>query len=241
MSQVIEGEVVRSIEKNEAFERVWRNRIVGHGMIDPRELVGNPRNFRLHGLAQQEVLEGSLAEVGWIDEVTENHRTGYVLDGHLRVGLALRRMKQDGFPDSPADDTPSQRAAVPAYMVPIKYVDLTDEEEALAIVLYDQVTALADLKEDKLAEVIQEIDVRRDEVRRFIDELLQESQTMIAPAPEAAAEAAEAFKDEMTVDLNAECSVEILCTRADLNEFQATLRKWGRRPTVTVNFNMPED
>jgi len=87
------------------------------------EFLANPLNWRIHPQFQQEAMTGALNEIGWIDEVTVNTRTGRIVDGHLRVTLALRA----------GDNTP----------VPYKEVDLSEEEEALALASKDPIAALA--------------------------------------------------------------------------------------------------
>ena len=87
------------------------------------EFLANPLNWRIHPQFQQEAMAGALNEIGWIDEVTVNTRTGRIVDGHLRVTLALRA----------GDNTP----------VPYKEVDLSEEEEALALASKDPIAALA--------------------------------------------------------------------------------------------------
>lgn len=101
-------------------EPKWRNRIVAHGEEDPAQLLANPANWRLHPGLQQEALESVMDEVGWVDTIIVNQRSGYVVDGHLRVSLALRRGEKT---------------------VPVQYVDLTDEEEQLILATLDPRTA----------------------------------------------------------------------------------------------------
>src|SRR5688500_6761108 len=86
----------------------WRNRIVGHADVAPADLVPNPANWRGHPPEQQRALAGALAEVGWVAEVLVNQTTGHVVDGHLRIELALARKE------------PS---------VPVTYVELSETEE----------------------------------------------------------------------------------------------------------------
>src|ERR1700722_15600770 len=93
----------------------WRNRIVGHGEEDPTQLLANPRNWRLHPKAQQDALAGVLEQVGWVQDVIVNKRTGFVVDGHARVALALSAGER----------------------VPVVYVDLSEQEEALIIATLD--------------------------------------------------------------------------------------------------------
>lgn len=69
--------------------RQWKNRIVGTGEEDPEQLLANPFNARIHPKSQQDALEGVLDTVGFVDRVMVNQRTGHVVDGHLRVALAI--------------------------------------------------------------------------------------------------------------------------------------------------------
>ena len=69
----------------------WRNRIVGHGTKPAKDFLANPHNWRIHPKPQQDAMQGVLGEVGWVQSVVENVRTGHLIDGHLRVVEALRR------------------------------------------------------------------------------------------------------------------------------------------------------
>jgi len=90
--------------------------------MDPGSLLAHPDNWRIHPLDQREALEGALEALGWISEITVNERTGHVVDGHLRVALALSRNEP---------------------VVPVSYIDLSPEEERLALALVDPLSALA--------------------------------------------------------------------------------------------------
>jgi ParB-like chromosome segregation protein Spo0J len=103
-------------ETTSAHLQRWRNRIVGHADVAPADLVPNPRNWRSHPAEQQRALAGALAEVGWVAEVLVNRTTGNVVDGHLRIELALAR----------AEPT-----------VPVTYVELSDDEERLVLASLD--------------------------------------------------------------------------------------------------------
>ena len=67
----------------------WKNRIVGSGEEAPDQLLANPANWRVHPKVQQQALAGILGQVGWVQQVLVNRRTGHVVDGHLRVALAI--------------------------------------------------------------------------------------------------------------------------------------------------------
>ncbi len=125
----------------------FRNRIVGHGDESPDQLLANPLNSRIHPLAQQEVLSSVLDAVGWVTEVIVNRRSGFVVDGHLRVALALSALESS---------------------IPVTYVDLDPAEEALIIALLDPISALAVLDGAQFKSVLDEVMIEDEN----IDELL---------------------------------------------------------------------
>jgi hypothetical protein len=127
----------------------WRNRIVGHGEEDPEQLLANPRNWRIHPRAQQDALAGVLAEVGWVQDIIVNKRTGFVVDGHARVALAISA----GEP------------------VPVVYVDLSEKEEALILATLDPLSAMAGTDEDLLAGLIGELEVSDGAIKALLAEL----------------------------------------------------------------------
>jgi len=98
----------------------YKNRIIGSGEEPLDQILFNPRNWRVHPLNQQNALKGVLEEVGWVQEVIINQRTGHLVDGHLRCQLAAR----EG-----------------AKTIPVKYVDLSEDEEGLEYAKRDPVDA----------------------------------------------------------------------------------------------------
>lgn len=120
---------------------VWENKIVGHGERPASEFLANPNNWKIHPASQQSATRGSLSDVGWIKSVIVNKRTSpewgeeqnveTMVDGHLRVTLALRE----------GDDT----------LVPVEYVDLSPDEERIALLVLDPIAALAQTDKGKLA------------------------------------------------------------------------------------------
>ncbi len=117
----------------------WKNRIVAHGDVPPSDLVANPRNWRTHPAEQQRALTGALAEVGWVAEVLVNRTTGHVVDGHLRIALALDRHEPT---------------------VPVTYVELTEDEERLVLATLDPLAAMADAEAASLAELLAGLEPR---------------------------------------------------------------------------------
>lgn len=102
--------------------REWRSRIVGQGEEDPEQLLANPRNWRIHPGYQQDALSEALDKIGWVQQIIVNTVTGHVVDGHLRVLTAQRKGES---------------------LVPVVYVELTPEEEHLALATLDPIAALA--------------------------------------------------------------------------------------------------
>lgn len=100
----------------------WKSRIVGTAEVPPDELIANPKNFRRHPSRQRRVLGAVLDDVGFVTDVIVNRRTGRILDGHLRVELAIKAKQPT---------------------VPVKYVDLSEKEESLVLATFDPVGELA--------------------------------------------------------------------------------------------------
>ena len=116
----------------------WRNRIVGSGEEAPDQLVANPANWRTHPPEQQRALAGALGEVGWVAQVMVNATSGHIIDGHLRVELALARHEAT---------------------VPVTYVELSEQEERLVLATFDPLAAMAFAENDALAALLTDLSV----------------------------------------------------------------------------------
>ena len=68
----------------------WKKLAVRMREVDPRSLTTNPKNWRIHGADQREALRGSIHELGYGDPVELMDGTDLILDGHLRVDLAIQ-------------------------------------------------------------------------------------------------------------------------------------------------------
>ena len=131
-------------------ETAWRNRIVGHGEEAPEQLLPNPANWRLHPREQQQALAGALSEVGWVAQVLVNRTTGHVVDGHLRVELAISR----GEPN-----------------VPVAYVELSESEERLVLASLDPLAAMATAEKDALAALLAALETDDEALSTMLAEL----------------------------------------------------------------------
>jgi len=137
-----------------------KNRIVGQGLEDPANIMLNPENWRVHTEMQKQTLQGALEEIGWIQQVILNKTTGRLVDGHLRVELAVRNKETE---------------------IPVVYVELSVNEEKIALATIDPISALAETDQEKLDELIGLINTENDELLEFLATL--ESEPLIDEEP----------------------------------------------------------
>ena len=123
-------------KRKKSATNVWQSRIVGHGAEDPRRILANPANWRTHPESQKLAMAGVLDTVGWVQDVVLNQTTGHLVDGHLRVEIAIDREEAT---------------------VPVVYVALTLEEEKLILATFDRITAMAGIDHEKLEELIGQV------------------------------------------------------------------------------------
>ena len=124
-------------------------RIVDEDVVDPSELMANPRNWRIHPREQREALEEVLGEIGWVQRVIVNKRTGNLVDGHLRVDLAIEREE----------------------MVPVGYVDLSEEEEAKILATIDPLSSMAVPDSQKMDELLPDVEIQNEALRELLNEI----------------------------------------------------------------------
>jgi hypothetical protein len=125
----------------------WKSRIVGYGKMPADALLANPNNWRIHPAAQMQALEGVLDTIGQVAPLIVNQRSGYVVDGHARAALGIRREQQ---------------------AVDCAFVDVSDEEERLIIATLDPIGAMAATDDAKYQEVIQDLKVEDERVLALI-------------------------------------------------------------------------
>jgi hypothetical protein len=137
----------------------WQNRIVGYGVEDADQLLANPSNWRIHPKFQQDSLSGILDTVGWVQNVIVNKRLSpiwgqdrnveTVVDGHLRIALAISRNEQ----------------------VPVTYVDLDPTEEALILASIDPIAALAATDRDQLDALLKSVNTDSVAIQQLLTNL----------------------------------------------------------------------
>lgn len=138
-------------------DNAWANKIVGHGEENPEQLLAHPYNFRVHPKNQQDALLGAIGDIGFLRSVTVNKTTGHILDGHLRVTLALRT---------------GQTA------IPVEYVELTEAEEAEALATIDPLAALATVDAAKLDALLQDVQTGDTALQMLLDDLALDAEQM---------------------------------------------------------------
>lgn len=159
----------------------WRNSIVAYGAVDPQTLLPNPRNWRTHTKAQRRALDGALSTVGWIVPVIVNRTTGHLVDGHARVEEAI---------------------ALQATEVPVAYVDLTPEEEVVALATLDPITSLAEADTDQVTTLLAMLDPANEALQQVLARVALEAGAAYAgmvDAP-AAGKPFQAFDETIHVD-----------------------------------------
>lgn len=131
----------------------WNNRIVGEGNEKPDQLLANPNNWRIHPEQQQLAVQASLSSIGWVSSVIVNQPTGHIIDGHLRVMLAMRHHEQT---------------------IPVLYVELDADEEAAALASLDTITGMAKGNAFVFEQLLEHIGTGEAELMDFLERKAQE-------------------------------------------------------------------
>lgn len=124
-----------------------RSRIVATGEADPAELRANPRNWRTHPPEQRAALIAVLDRIGWVAPVTVNRTTGLLVDGHLRVEVAAERGERT---------------------VPVAYVELTPEEEAMVLVSLDPLGSMAGTDQVMLGALMAGMELENAQLEKYL-------------------------------------------------------------------------
>lgn len=112
------------------------------------------KNWRIHPMPQQQALSGVLSEVGWVQNVIINARTGNLIDGHARVTVADRNGETE---------------------IPAVWVDLSEEEEALVLATIDPLAAMAATDREQLRALLDEVSTGDAVVQAMLDQLAQDA------------------------------------------------------------------
>lgn len=116
------------------------------------EIRANIKNWRKHPKFQRDALEGVLREVGWVQDVIVNQQTQRLVDGHLRVALAIEKGEK---------------------LIPVKVVDLTEAEEALVLATIDPITSMAETDAGALDALLREVKTGEAALQSLLSDLYE--------------------------------------------------------------------
>ena len=131
----------------------WKNRIVETADMAVKDLKANPKNWRKHPQAQQNALSGVLDAVGWVAPVIFNRQSGHLIDGHLRLELAVKRKEKT---------------------IPVNVVDLSPDEEAMILATFDPIAAMAEADKVMMADLLKSIETENEAVAELVRSLADE-------------------------------------------------------------------
>jgi len=103
---------------------------------------------------------GVLDDIGWIQDVIVNERTGRLIDGHLRVELAIKRGEKT---------------------VPVKYVDLSEEEEERALATFDPITSMAETDRELLNSLVERCRTDNEQVVGLLQDIAEKEDLHTSP------------------------------------------------------------
>lgn len=186
----------KSPEAKTATPTKWQSRIVGQAEVDPSTIKRNPLNWRVHTKQQRAAVEQALDAIGWIQQPIINQRTGHLVDGHLRVERAV------------ANHEPR---------IPVLYVDLTEEEERLALATLDPLTQLATTDPQTLDTLLKGIDAPQGALGGMLDEMHKAiADALLKPASES--------KKEPT---DRKVNVRVVISVDDVQTLERAIQKTG--------------
>jgi hypothetical protein len=101
-------------------------------VVDPKQLSANPKNWRTHSSRQRTTFNSFKDKYGWLNFTIFNLRSGKLLDGHMRTEEAIKNKE----------------------LVPVRIVDLSDEEENEVLATYDNIGLMATRNNQALQSLI---------------------------------------------------------------------------------------
>jgi ParB-like chromosome segregation protein Spo0J len=113
----------------------WQSKVVRYADVAPADLLVHPDNVTIHTVEQQADMERMFKRIGWAASVLVSVNSGRIIDGHMRVAVALN---------------------AGAATVPVDYADLS-EEERKALLYLKRMPSLAGLDRVNLAEVLEQV------------------------------------------------------------------------------------
>lgn len=122
--------------------------------VDPQILLENPLNYRVHPPEQEAETRESIRTCGWARRLLVNVLTGRLIDGHLRLKIAI-------------DDKLDR--------VPVDYGQWTDKQELLLLAALDPITGRAKWDDAKFQELYGKLKLNEGPLRSMLDGLKRDS------------------------------------------------------------------
>jgi len=142
---------------------LWQNRIVTTepSDVDPMTLRGHTKNIRTHASAQRRLLEAALDELGHVGKIVVSQRTQRVLNGHLRVELAIGRDEET---------------------IPVTWIDVDEDEELIVLAFFDQIGEGAEIDPAKLKATFSQVKADTEGLQTMLADWAASYQVTIVPA-----------------------------------------------------------
>ena len=129
-------------------------------IVNISDLKPNPKNPNQHSDSQIELLANIIKKQGWRQPIKVSTRSGYIVSGHGRYEAAL---------------------IIGTEAVPVDFQDYANEESELADLLADnRIAELAEIDNEKLAELFSEIDLKNIELTGYTTDEYDELADMFA-------------------------------------------------------------
>lgn len=92
-------------------------------------------------------MDGIMDDVGWVQTVVVNERTMHVIDGHMRVELAIINGEEE---------------------IPVTFIDVSDEEEEKLLILFDPVATLSRQNKERVEKIIKGVELNSASAQDFV-------------------------------------------------------------------------
>lgn len=129
----------------------WKDQIIDFVRIRVGDLQANPANWRVHTQRQRAAVTGALDEVGKVNPLLFNQRTGRLIDGHLRQSLD------------------------PDEVWPVLVLDVDEETEHKILATLDPLAGLAETDGEKFYALVQGVTFANVDVGKLLDDILAAS------------------------------------------------------------------
>lgn len=138
------------------MEDQWKSRLVRTGFVPASELESHPMNWRIHSTDQRAAMNSVFNQVGWVQFVIVSERTNRILDGHLRVDMARQRD--------------------PDFMVPVAWIDASEDEEAIILSTFDPLSMMAGTDYTQLDTLISSVHVQDQGMMELLESIRESYQ-----------------------------------------------------------------